>query len=168
MNKILQYHNSNATLYSSIARGNRTYKNHLCERSINRLRQMYVFCQKKKKKKIKRDKSQPLLCAAAVKKSLPLERETPLIRDRRLMHLLEVGCRWIVSFVLIYDVHRNVERLAVSPLLFSWLARNYYSPILRDILIHERYRSIHFSKFRALCRSATSSYHPGINDNSGE
>lgn len=118
---------------------------------------------------VKTRQSQPLLCAAAVKKSLPLERETSLIRDGRLMHLSEVGCRWIVSFVLIYDIQK---RRKARGLLFYFprttrvarLARNYYSPILRDILIHERYRSIHFSKFHALCRSATSSYHPRIND----
>lgn len=83
------------------------------------------------------------------------------------MHLSEVVFRWIVSFILIYDVHRNVESHA-SLVYFLWpqevvrSGRDCYSPILRNSLIHERYRLIHFSKFQHFAEAM--SYHLRIND----
>lgn len=91
----------------------------------------------------------------------------PLTCERRLMHLSEVVFRWIVSFILIYDVHRNVE--SRGTLVYFLRPREVApratvtSPILRNILIHERYRARSISQNSSFFAEAMS-YHLRIND----
>jgi len=71
--------------------------------------------------------------------------------------------RYIVSFILIYNVHRNVGlSIFYDREKSSDFRTTVTLQILRNILIRERYRSIHFSKFQRFTEAMF--YHLRIND----